>query len=60
LEAHNLKRGVTMRCIGGGEATGIAVERIGAGASGLRCPEFREILHLRHTAAVQDQANLTG
>ncbi len=28
LEAHNLKRGVAALCIGGGEATAIAVERI--------------------------------
>jgi acetyl-CoA C-acetyltransferase len=28
LEAHNLKRGVASLCIGGGEATAIAVERI--------------------------------
>jgi acetyl-CoA C-acetyltransferase len=28
LEARNLKRGVASLCIGGGEATAIAVERI--------------------------------
>ena len=28
LEAHNLKRGVAALCIGGGEATAIAIERI--------------------------------
>jgi acetyl-CoA C-acetyltransferase len=28
LEAHHLKRGVAALCIGGGEATAIAVERI--------------------------------
>ncbi|MET0708795.1 MAG: acetyl-CoA C-acetyltransferase, partial [Tardiphaga sp.] len=28
LEARNLKRGVAALCIGGGEATAIAVERI--------------------------------
>ena len=28
LEAQNLKRGVAALCIGGGEATAIAVERI--------------------------------
>jgi acetyl-CoA C-acetyltransferase len=28
LEAQNLKRGVAALCIGGGEATGIAIERI--------------------------------
>ena len=28
LEAHNLKRGIAALCIGGGEATAIAVERI--------------------------------
>ena len=28
LEAHNLKRGVAALCIGGGEATAIAVERV--------------------------------
>jgi acetyl-CoA C-acetyltransferase len=27
LEAHHLKRGVAALCIGGGEATAIAVER---------------------------------
>ena len=28
LEAHGLKRGVASLCIGGGEATAIAIERI--------------------------------
>jgi acetyl-CoA C-acetyltransferase len=28
MEANNLKRGVASLCIGGGEATAIAVERI--------------------------------
>jgi acetyl-CoA C-acetyltransferase len=28
LEAHNLKRGIAALCIGGGEATAIAIERV--------------------------------
>jgi acetyl-CoA C-acetyltransferase len=28
LEANNLKRGIASLCIGGGEATAIAVERV--------------------------------
>ncbi len=28
LEAHGLKRGVAALCIGGGEATAVAIERV--------------------------------
>ena len=55
LEARNLKRGVAALCIGGGEATAIAVERIAALAFAGRCPEMREVRHLsaRGSSAVR-------
>ena len=54
LEAQNLKRGVAALCIGGGEATAIAVERIVAlafGPTSCRCPEMREVWHFSQALA---------